>query len=62
MLNLFLNDKILKIFKIIAKIFNPFVPKIYLFIVSYNDCTINALLYLVLVRPVFCIGTIAKPN
>ena len=37
----FFNDKILKIlFKIIAKIFNLFVLKIYLFIVSYNDCTI----------------------
>ena len=35
--------------------FNPFVRKIYLFIVLYN-----ALLYLTLIRPVFCIG--AKPN
>ena len=32
--------KILKIFRIIVKIFNPFVFKIYLFIVPYNDCTI----------------------
>ena len=42
MLNLFVfNDKILEILlKIIVKIFDPFVLKIYLFIVSYNDCTI----------------------
>ena len=42
MLSLFVfDDKIFKIlFKIIVKIFNPFVLKIYLFIVSYNDCTI----------------------
>ena len=35
------NDKIFEIlFKIILKIFNPFVLKIYLFIAPYNDCTI----------------------
>ena len=35
------NDEILKIlFKIVVKIFNVFVRKIYLFIVPYNDCTI----------------------
>ena len=38
---LFFNDKVLKIlFKIIVKIFNSFVLKIYLFVVSYNDCAI----------------------
>ena len=39
---LFFNDYILNIlFEIIVKIFNPFVLKIYLFIVPYNnDCTI----------------------
>ena len=38
---LFFNDKILKkLFKVIVKIFNPIVLKIYLFIVSYSDCTI----------------------
>ena len=38
---LFFNDEILKIlFKIIVKIFIPFVLKIYLFIVPYHDCTI----------------------
>ena len=42
----------------IVKIFNPFVLKIYLFIVPYNDCTI----YLVLIRPLFCIGPIVKAN
>ena len=38
---LILNDKILKIsFKIIVKVFNPLLLKIYLFIVPYNDCTL----------------------
>ena len=39
---LFFNDYILNmLFEIIVKIFNPFVLKIYLFIVPYNnDCTI----------------------
>ena len=53
---MFFNDKIL-IFEIIVKIFNPFVLKIYLFIVTYN-----ALLYLALIRPVLCIGAIVKAN
>ena len=39
--DLFFNDNILKmLFEIIVKIFNPFVLKIYLSIVPYNDCTI----------------------
>ena len=59
---LFFNNKILKIlFKIIVKIFNPFVLKIYLFIVSYNDFTIKCIIVFG-VRPVFCIGAIVKPN
>ena len=38
MLNLFFNDKFLKIlFKIIIKMFNSFVLNVYLFIASYND-------------------------
>ena len=45
--------KILKIFcKNKVKIFNVFV-----FIVPFS-----ALLYLALIRPVFCIGAIVKPN
>ena len=36
---LFFNDKILKILNSL-KVLNPFVLKIYLFIVPYNDCTI----------------------
>ena len=55
---LFFNDETLKIlFKIIVKIFIPFVLKIYLFIVPYN-----ALLYLALIRPLFYIRAIVKPN
>ena len=59
MLNLlFFSDKILKILlKIIVKMVNSFPLKFYLFIVPYN-----ALLYLAFIRPVFCIGAIAKPN
>ena len=37
---LFFNDKILKILLNSLKVLNPFVLKIYLFIVPYNDCTI----------------------
>ena len=59
---MFFNNKILKIlFKIIVKIFNPFVLKIYLFIVSHNDFTIKCIIVFG-VRPVFCIGAIVKPN
>ena len=47
--------------KVIVKIFNLFVFKIYILyhimIVPYN-----ALLYLALIRPVFYIGAIIKPN
>ena len=61
-MSLFFNDEILKIlFKIIVKILIQFVLKIYLLyhimIVPYN-----AFLYLALIRPLFCIGTIVKPN
>ena len=42
---LFFNDKILKIlFKIIVKMYNPFVLKIYLSIALYNDCTIKCII------------------
>ena len=39
------------------------VRKIYLFILPYNDFTIQLWLwYLALIRPVFCTGAILKPN
>ena len=51
--------------KIIVKILNPFALTIYLFIyLLYNIMILpyNALLYLALIRPVFCIGAVVKPN
>ena len=62
MLNLFVfKDRILKmLFKINVKIFNLFI-----FIVPYSVLFYLAdyvLLYLALIRPVFCIGAFVKPN
>lgn len=51
------KNRNLKVFKIIVKIFNLFVLTIYLFIVLFN-----VLLYLVLIRPAFCIESFARPN
>ena len=51
--------------KIIVKILNPFALTIYLFIyLLYNIMILpyNALLYLALIRPVFCIAAVVKPN
>ena len=51
--------------KVIVKILNPFALTIYLFIyLLYNNMILpyNALLYLALIRPVFCIGAVVKPN
>ena len=60
MLNLFFNDKIFNIlFKIIIKMFNPFVLNIMHHIMIVSN---TALLYWALIRPVLCIGAIVKPN
>ena len=58
------NDEILKIlFKIIVKIFIPFVLKRFIYLL-YHIMIVpyNALLYLALIKALFFIGAIVKPN
>ena len=53
-----------RIFKILCKI-NVKIFNLFVFIVPYSVLLYlpdNALLYLALIRPVFCIGAIVKPN
>ena len=55
---LFFKDRTSKmLFKITVKIFDVFVLPIHSLIVLYN-----VLIYLALIRPVFCVGAIVKSN